>query len=343
MLLTRPGRYGAMTHTHVTTLHPNAAASLVVSNSIDPLPVLSCKRPNPIWRQLYALLSVSLAVFLFSVIATAAAFHGFQFGQSSGPNANRDSTAPTAHDVDTAASEYQHRRSATVAALADYNNAKARLDDYVSEQLSSISPEETEISATQGEPTQETGEPSTVDPTAVANRQIEDRYHQLQSQVTQAQQKCLAALNRSGDAWQRKIQLISDKAVADRTAALRIQTSSLGDGPLRATILWCSLLAMIVGAFVCASATANEQVFETAADVRQNLGLTVLGLLPRLAPVPSDQPRREPSWVKHCIRASEFCLLALALGIAVLCVSDSQFFTKFLADPVAAVGQKLWC
>jgi hypothetical protein len=27
----------------------------------------------------------------------------------------------------------------------------------------------------------------------------------------------------------------------------------------------------------------------------------------------------------------------------VLCVSDSQFFTKFLADPVAAVGQKLWC
>jgi len=312
----------------------------IVSESAEPFPVVSPNRPAILWRRLYALLCVSLAVFLVSVIATATALHGFQFGQSLPRNANRHTRAPTANDSEGVTSDYQHARSATITALADYNLAKARLDDFLSEQFAHAP----QSGPTVDEPVEETSEPFGARPTAVAASQTGDRYRELRSQVTAAQQMCRTALDRQNQAWQRKVQLTADHAIADQTAMLRKQMPSIGDGPLRATILWCSLLAITIGVFVCANAGICEKVFETAADVRQQLGLTVLGLLPPgLTGTPCDQPRRQPNWVKHCIRSAEFCLLALAIGLAVFCFFDQQFFTKFLADPVAAIGDKLWC
>jgi hypothetical protein len=305
---------------------------------------MSPKPPNPFWRRLYALLSVSLAAFLLSVIATATAFHGFQFGQTApAGNGSHHASAATGNDLESA-SEYEHARSATISALADYDAAKARRDDYVAGQLTRAQTAEDYGHAISDKAIREAIEPTSAQPAAVDDRQIADRYRELQRQVTDAQQKCRAALDRQNSAWQRKVQRASDKAIADHTAALQAQTPSIGDGPLRATILWCGLLAVTIGVFVCANATASEKVFQTAADVRQHLELTVLGLLPQgVTPAPRDRPCREPNWVKHCIRSSEFCLLALAAGIAILCISDVQFFTKFLADPVAAVGEQLWC
>ena len=322
---------------------PVILAACIVSKSVEPSLVMSPERPNLFWRRLYALLSVSLAVFLFSVIATATAFHGFQFGQAPPRIANHHASVPTAGDLEKADSEYQHARSATVSALALYNAAKSRLDDCVHEQFMRARPGEAETGSASDGPIPETTEPSAAQPTTVGDQLTDDRYYDLQSQVTAAQQMCRTALDRQNDTWQRKVQFTADRAIAQRTAAaLRAQTPSTDDGPLRATILWCSLLGITLGAFVCANASAAEKVFGSAADVRQRLGLTVLGLLP---PDPNQvsRERREPGWVKHCIRSSELCLLILVAAIAILAITDQQFFTKLLADPVAAVGEKLWC
>jgi hypothetical protein len=274
------------------------------------------------------------------VIATATAFHGFQFGQTLPRSVSRQTTAPSANDLETATSKYQRARSATITALADYNAAKARLDDFASKQFAH--PVQSGLAT--DDPVQETIEPSVAQPTTFGERQADDLYYTLQSQVTAAQQMCRIALDRQNEAWQRKVQLVADQAIADQTAMLRAQMPTIDDGPLRATILWCSLLAITIGIFVCANASVNEKVFETAADVRQQLGLTVLGLLPPgSTAAPRDQPRRQPTWVNRCIRSAEFGLLALAVVLVVLCLSDQQFFTKFLADPVAAISQKLWC
>jgi hypothetical protein len=152
------------------------------------------------------------------------------------------------------------------------------------------------------------------------------------------------ALDRQNEAWRRKLQASANQAIADQLTTLREQKPSTGDGPLRATILWCGLLAFTMGVFVSANAGVSERVFETASDVRQQLGLTVLGLLPpALTPATRDQPRRQPNWVKHCIRSAELCLLALGVAVTALCLFDQQFFAKFLSDPVAAIGAKLWC
>jgi hypothetical protein len=303
--------------------------------------VVSPKRPALFWRRFYALLSVSLAVFLLSVIATAAAFHGFQFGPTQPRTANVHPSAPTAGDLEKATAEYQRARSATISALADYNAIRARLDDYVHERFANLA----QILPAADQPAQEVIEPSNAPPVSVTDLHVDDRHRALQNQVADAQQKCRAALDRQNDAWQHKLRIASDKAIADQTAAtLRAQQPSIDDGPLRATILWCSLLAVTIGVFVCANASVTERVFETAADLRQQLGLTVLGLL-TAAPnrTPRDRPRREPNWIRHSIRSAEFCLLALAAALTVLCLSDQQFFTKLLADPVAAISQKLWC
>jgi hypothetical protein len=309
-----------------------------VSESAEPLPVVSPQRPTLFWRRSYALLSVSLAVFLLSVIATVTAFHGFQFGQPPPRNANHP--ARTAGDTKKAISEYQQARSVMISALADYDAAKARLDDFVSEQFAHGAQSGPAID----ESAQDTIQPSGAEPTVVDDRQISYRYLELQSHVTAAHRECRTALDRQNEAWQRKVQLVADQAIADQTAKLRAQTPVVDDGPLRATILWCSLFAITIGVFVGANASVSEKVFETAADVRQQLGLTVLGLLPpSLTRTNHDQPRRQPNWVRHSVRSAEFCLLALAVGLAAVCLSDQQFFTKFLGDPVAAISEKLWC
>jgi len=310
-----------------------------MSKSAEPFSIVPPNRRTLFWRRSYALLSVSLAVFLLSVIATATAFHGFQFGPTPTGNANRHTLASSAKDLERATSEYQHARAATISALADYNAAKARLDDYVSEQFANGA----QSGPTTDAPGPETIDPRSDQPTSLGDHLVDDRYRTLQSQVMAAQQMCRTALDRQNDAWQRKVQSVADQAIAEQTAILRAQAPGVG-GPLRVTILWCTLLAITIGIYVCANASVTEKVFETAADVRQQLGLTVLGLLPsRLTRTPQDQPHRQPNWVKHCIRSAEFCLLALAIGLTILCLSDQQFCAKCLADPVAAISEKLWC
>jgi hypothetical protein len=311
-----------------------------VPQSAEPSPASSPRRPTLLWRRCYALLSVSLAVFLASVVATATAFHGFQFGQTPHQIATNHAKQSSAKDLEKADAQYEHARSATTSALADYNAAKARLDIYVNEQLARPA----QSGPTTDEPIPGAIEPSIAQLTPVNDAQAGEQSRELQSRVTEAQHACRVALDRQNEAWRRKLQLSANQAIADQVATLREQKSSIGDGPLRTTILWCGLLAITIGVFVAANAGVSEKVFETASDVRQQLGLTVLGLLrPALTPATRDQPRRQPNWVKHSIRSAELCLLALGVAVTALCLVDHQFFSKFLADPVAVIGAKLWC
>jgi hypothetical protein len=179
---------------------------------------------------------------------------------------------------------------------------------------------------------------------AIETDQTTLRYRELQRQLMAAQQKCLTALDQQNSSWQRKVQLTANRAIAQRTTQLAAQSQKHIGAPLPETILWFGALAIAIGAIVGIKATASELAFKAAADVRQALDLTILGLLPsRPDRVQRDIPRRESRWVTLCIRSAEFSLLAVVVAIAILAASDQQFFTKFMADPVTACNEKFWC
>jgi hypothetical protein len=91
-------------------------------------------------------------------------------------------------------------------------------------------------------------------------------------------------------------------------------------------------------------ARISEAAFRTAADVRQRLDVTVLGLLPTATHVsPREQPLREPRRVGRAVMAAELCLAAAVTFLVVTAILDRQFFHDLMANPLAACSQRFWC
>ena len=112
----------------------------------------------------------------------------------------------------------------------------------------------------------------------------------------------------------------------------------------KSAILLCGIFSLLVGFAAGSAARNSEAAFESAAEVRQQLGLTVLGLLPL---APGQKPREhadfEPHWIGRIVIGSELLLTAVVAVLIVAAVTDRQFLHALLANPLAACSQKWWC
>ncbi|HTQ39560.1 MAG TPA: hypothetical protein VMJ32_11055 [Pirellulales bacterium] len=174
-----------------------------------------------------------------------------------------------------------------------------------------------------------------------------EQYHELTTRLQSQQDVCYQALNTESTAWQRKAQIpanyLATLTVPKPAPAIESRPPMVGADP-RLAIWWCGVLAIGVAALVARRAQVSEAVFRTASEVRQRLALTILGFLPQNSLARTSQhPPSEPRWIGRTLIAAELCLLVLAAVLAAMSISDRQFFTHFLANPLAACSQKFWC
>jgi hypothetical protein len=167
-----------------------------------------------------------------------------------------------------------------------------------------------------------------------------DDYRELTNRLQTEKSQCYEALNHESAAWQRKAEIPADYIASLTTRKIPVQYR--GADPTLA-IYWCGLLALMIAALVARAALVSESVFQTAAQVRQRLALTILAFLPRRSDYKSrENPLREPHWIRRTLLAAELYLAALVLLLTVLSLVDHQFFGHLLANPLAACSQKFW-
>jgi hypothetical protein len=185
-------------------------------------------------------------------------------------------------------------------------------------------------------------------PAAVAERKsnvilewhkVDADYQRLRERQSTARQEYDAALAHE-TAAQKKHAAASARNLAAQTPPAKTQ----GAANPKMVVFLGVLFAAGIGCPIAARARKNEIAFRTAADVRQTLGIPVLGCLPR-APgeSPREQPRREPTWVRRAVFAAELCVATTIVWIAVAGLADHQFFYDLLVNPLAACSQKFWC
>jgi hypothetical protein len=165
-------------------------------------------------------------------------------------------------------------------------------------------------------------------------------YRELSDQLQAEKSHCYDALNHESAAWQQKANVPVDYIA--KLSVPQVLTINHGADP-RLALYWCGLLAIIVGALVASCAKVPEAVFQTAAQVRQRLTLTILGFLPRRVDSSSRQTSvRESRWIRRTLLTAELYLASLVVALAVLSLLDHQFFGHLLANPLAACSQKFW-
>ncbi len=169
-------------------------------------------------------------------------------------------------------------------------------------------------------------------------RTAEAEFRKLSNRADSAQRKYRAAVEQEKAAWKSNREITENpiNVAAAPTPKVRANPKS--------TILLCGIFSLLVGFAAGSGARNSEAVFESAAEVRQQLGLTVLGLLPL---APSQQPREravsEPHWIGRIVVGSELLLTAVVAVLIVAAVTDRHFFHALLANPLAACSQKWWC
>ena len=167
-----------------------------------------------------------------------------------------------------------------------------------------------------------------------------DDYHELTDRLLKEKNECYTALNQESVAWKQKAQIPADYLATVMIEQTTVQ--SQGADP-RLAMLWSSLLAIAVAGLVARRAEVSEAMFQTAAQVRQRLSLTVLGFLPRkLNYAVRETVRREPRWIRRTLLAAELYLAALVVMLLVLSLLDRQFLGHLMANPLAACSQKFW-
>jgi hypothetical protein len=131
-------------------------------------------------------------------------------------------------------------------------------------------------------------------------------------------------------------------AAATQAAPTKLVTAGGANPPM--AIFLSGLIAVAVGILVARYARIPEATFHTAAEVRQSLGVAVLGVLPREAHLqPRERPRHESKWVRRTVTMAELSLVAAVAVIAVAAVADRQFLFDLIVDPLSACSNKFWC
>src|SRR4029079_18755557 len=112
-------------------------------------------------------------------------------------------------------------------------------------------------------------------------------------------------------------------AIKHETAALKLCADGLekpvaagnfqkptGQANPKGAILWCGIASLILGIVFGWNAKYAEAVFHSAAEVRQQLGLSVLGLL-SLSPgqTPRERLVAESPWIGRLVTTSELLLV----------------------------------
>ena len=167
-----------------------------------------------------------------------------------------------------------------------------------------------------------------------------DDYHELTDRLLKEKNECYTALNHESAAWQRKAQIPADYLATVMVEQTTVQ--SQGADP-RLAMLWSASVAVAVAGLVAQRAEVSEAMFQTAAQVRQRLSLTVLGFLPRkLNYTTREIVCREPRWIRRTLLAAELYLAALVVMLLVLSLLDRQFLGHLMANPLAACSQKFW-
>jgi hypothetical protein len=117
-----------------------------------------------------------------------------------------------------------------------------------------------------------------------------------------------------------------------------------GQANPKVAILWCGIASLILGMVFGWNAKYAAAVFRSAAEVRQQLGLSVLGLL-SLPPgqTPRERPVAESPWIGRLVTTSELLLVAMIACLAVAAATDRQFCHALMANPLSACSQKWWC
>jgi hypothetical protein len=174
------------------------------------------------------------------------------------------------------------------------------------------------------------------------SRQTDEAYRRLSSRLTSEKDACYTALDRESSAWQRKAEFAVTQA--KKVAAELPVIPGRGGANLQMSIIYCGLLSLIVGFAVASAAGINEAAFNSAAQVRQILGLPVLGAISWISgQKPREQPLREAIWVRRSVLAAELILAACIVSLAISSIADHRFFLNLLADPFKACSLKFWC
>jgi hypothetical protein len=178
-------------------------------------------------------------------------------------------------------------------------------------------------------------------PAAVAVKnweETEGQYRSLLKDVGTAEKAYHGAIKTENSVRQTYERL----AAAAKAAPTKVVTAG-GANP-RLAILLCGLIAIAAGILVARYARIPETTFHTVAEVRQMLGVAVLGVLPRKAHVsPRERPRQQSKWVRRTVKIAELSLVAAVAVIAATAVIDRQFLFDLVADPLAACSNKYWC
>ena len=239
--------------------------------------------------------------------------------------------------------------------IADANSQLNRTPKQILDPSVNVLPAPTNQTANQS-PAQAPTPQAPIAPPPAANSQIslaairetDDQFRALSEQVTSAQTECQSAMSLQNSAWRKKTQAELDHAaaLAARSAADKLAATQLASGGanLRHSLLASALLALACGLVVAIFARPSEPIFRSAAQIRQQLGLTILGLIP-FSPFQSahEKPRRQPRWIRRSILFAELCVAAIVLLLAVTALADKHFLNNLLANPLAACSQKFFC
>jgi hypothetical protein len=168
--------------------------------------------------------------------------------------------------------------------------------------------------------------------------EADEMYRELMGKVAAAEDAYKQALNH-----EKTERREFDRLAASAATAPMVVTTAGGANP-RLTIYLSGLVAIAAGVMVARWSRVSEATFQTAAEVRQSLGVTVLGVIPRDPHVePRERPRRELKWVRRTVVGAELFLTAAVVMLVLTAVADRQFLFDLIADPLAACSSKFWC
>ncbi|MCC7083743.1 MAG: hypothetical protein IT427_01905 [Pirellulales bacterium] len=167
---------------------------------------------------------------------------------------------------------------------------------------------------------------------------VNEHYRTLLEQVEAAEMAYQSTLQTEQSARQSFERLTAALKAAPR------QLVTAGGASPRLSIYLCGLIAIAAGVLVGRSSQAAEITFHTAAEVRQSLGVAVLGVLPGDPYIqPRERPKNEPVWVRRLVGVAELSLAAAVLVLTISAMADRQFLFDLIADPLAACSNKYWC
>ncbi len=172
---------------------------------------------------------------------------------------------------------------------------------------------------------------------AIQNADAE--FRKRSDELTAAKQKYEAAKERELAANQRQ-----HAAEVEHVTAAGAAANNRGSASVAATIYLSGLCSIAIGLAIALFARVKETTFRSAAEVRQKLGLTVLGFMSRgQGEAPQEKPRREPRWVSRSVLAAELVVAASIVCLIAAAIFDHNFIHSLLENPLAACSQKFWC